>query len=115
MFKAGVRYSDISDDMAIPFLDVVAFQASIDEGSETLEASLYLRDIPENASLGQVTNLIEYSWFILVYLDPSAARSGDTPADYYFSLTTDMDEPFASEALTPIPGTPDTVPFYQLL
>jgi hypothetical protein len=112
LFQAGVRYSDAPDDMAVPFLDVVAFQASVDEESETLEVTLDLRDIPENAPRGQVQNLVEYTWMVFVFLGPSASLA-DMPGDYYFVLNTTADD-LSSESLTPVPGTPVTVPIHQL-
>src|SRR5688572_9559321 len=110
-FKAGTRYSDTSGDMAVPFLDVVAFQATVNEEEETLDVLLWLRDIPEMADRGQVTNLIEYSWTVDVYLDHPAANS----ADYYLRLNTSVEDPSASGmSLTPISGEPERVPMYQL-
>ena len=70
MFKAGLRYTDASDDMEVSFLDVVAFQAAVHEESETLEVVLQMRDIPPTVTRGQITNLIEYIWMIFVHLDP---------------------------------------------
>src|SRR5688572_28660847 len=55
-FKAGIRYADTSGDMAIPFLDVIAFRATVNEEAETLDVLLWMRDIPEMADRGQVTN-----------------------------------------------------------
>jgi hypothetical protein len=110
-FKVGSRYSDTSGDMAIPFLDVVAFRATVNEEAETLNALLWMRDIPETADRWQVTNLIEYSWTIDVYLDPSVAD----PADYYLTLNTSVEDPSASgKSLTPILGRPERVPIHQL-
>jgi hypothetical protein len=110
-FRAGTRYSDASGDMSISFLDVVAFRATVNEQAETLDVLLWLRDIPETADRGQVTNLIEYSWTVDIYLDPSEAKS----ADYYIRLHTSVEAPSSSGTnLTPIPGEPETVPMYQL-
>src|SRR5688572_24898297 len=61
-FQVGRRYSDASEDMAISFLDVVAFRTEVNEETETLDVFLQMRDVPETADLGQVTNLIEYAW-----------------------------------------------------
>src|SRR5512132_1465982 len=58
-FKTGLSYSDASGDMPISFLDVVSFQASVDDASETLKIVLRMRDIPPDAPRGQVTNLVE--------------------------------------------------------
>ena len=54
--------------MAIPFLDVIAFRATVNEEAETLDVLLWLRDIPEMAERRQVTNMIEYSWIVNIYL-----------------------------------------------
>jgi hypothetical protein len=113
MFKAGLSYSDAPGDMAISFLDVVAFQAAVDEEKETLEVILKMRDIPENATRGQVKNLFEYAWTVFIYLDPSKASPEDIPGDYYFGVNTSIDDP--SRGLTAVPGTPVTVPIHQLL
>src|SRR5687768_12496623 len=110
-FEAGTRYSDTSGDMAVPFLDVVAFRATVNEEEETLDVLLWLRDIPETAERGQLTNLIEYSWIVDVYLDASAADS----ADYSLRLNTSAEGPSASgTSLAPIPGEPEHVPMHQL-
>src|SRR5688500_17964897 len=61
LFKAGQRYSDSPEDMEVTFLDVVAFQATVDEETRTLDVLLWMRDIPDMADRGQVTNLIEYA------------------------------------------------------
>ena len=115
MFKAGVSYSDAAGDMAISFLDVVAFQATVDEEAQTVEVILKMRDIPENATRGQVKNLFEYSWTIFIYLDPATANPEHIPGDYYFGVNTSIPEPLAAGGLTPVPGTPVTVPIHQLL
>lgn len=113
MLKTGVGYSDASDDMAISFLDVIYFQASVDEESETLKVVLHMRDIPAKVPRGQVTNLVEYLWMIFVYLEPSKVTQADRPGDYYFTLNTTIDDPIADTS-RPIPGTPVAVPFHQL-
>src|SRR5215216_499026 len=61
-FQSGTRYADTSGDIQIPFLDVIAFRANVDDKTETLDVTLWMRDIPESADRGQVANLIEYSW-----------------------------------------------------
>jgi len=109
-FEAGRRYYDISDDMAVSFLDVVAFQATVHEETETLDVLLWMRDIPETANRGHVTNLIEYSWIVHVYPDPA-----DLSEAYYLGLNSSVEDPsMAGKSLTPIPGQPESVPFYQL-
>ena len=114
-YQAGRRYSDTSGDMAVSFLDIVAFQATVNEETETLDVLLQMRDIPETADLGRVTNLIEYAWTIHVYLDPGEADLANLREDYYLSLNTSVDDPAASgNSLTPIPGKAEQVPFHQL-
>lgn len=113
LFKAGLSYSDTSGDMQISFLDVVAFQAEVNEESETLEVLLHMRDIPTTATRGQVKNLIEYSWTIQVYLDPSQASPADIPGDFYFALNPNLAS-FTSGNLTPIAGEPVDVPINEL-
>jgi len=113
MFKTGLSYGDTSGDIAISFLDVIGFQATVDEPSETLKVLLHMRDIPDTAPIGQITNLIEYAWLIFVYLDPSKVSQTDKPEDYYLALNTTIYDPLANTT-TPIPGTPVTVPIYQL-
>lgn len=114
-FETGRRYSDALEDMAVSFLDVVAFQATVDEETDTLDVLLQMRDIPETADLGQVRNLIEYSWTIHVYLDPSKADPADVSPDYYMSLNTSVKDPSASaNSLTAVPGKPERVPIHQL-
>jgi hypothetical protein len=113
LFKTGLSYSDASGDMEISFLDVVAFQAAVNEDSEILEVVLHMRDIPPTAPRGQVKNLIEYAWAIFVYLDPSTASPADIPGDFYFALNPSPSSP-ASGSLTPIPGEPIDVPINEL-
>ena len=113
IFRAGLRYSDASGDMAISFLDVVAFQAAVNEETETLEVLLHLRDIPPTVPRGQVKNLIEYAWSIFVYLDPSMAVPAEIPGDFYFALNTNAISP-SSGNLTPISGESTEVPINEI-
>jgi hypothetical protein len=113
LFRTGLSYSDASGDIAVSFLDVVAFQAAVSEESETLEVLLHMRDIPATATLGQVKNLIEYVWTVHVYLDPSRASPADIPGDYYFGLNPNPQSP-SSVSLTPIAGEPLDVPINEL-
>src|SRR5215207_10923933 len=109
MFKAGLRYKDASGDMPVSFLDVVAFQAAVNEETETLEVVLHMRDIPFTVTHGQITNLIEFSWVIFVHLDPSEASPANVPGDYYISLNTTADNHFipgTEGASTPMAGEP---------
>src|ERR687891_282890 len=114
-FQAGKRYYDTSGDMAVSFLDVVAFQATVNEEEETLDFLLWMRNIPDMADRGQVTNLIEYSWNIDVYSDPTPADPADLQREYQLSLNTPVSDPSASgNNVTPILGQPESVPFHQL-
>ncbi|HET9909908.1 MAG TPA: hypothetical protein VFQ23_24890 [Anaerolineales bacterium] len=113
MFKAGLSYSDASGDMEVSFLDVVNFQATVNEETEMLEVLLHMRDIPPTASLGQVKNLVEYVWSIYVYLDPPTVSPADIPGDFYFTLNTDIISPSIG-SVTPIPGDPSNVPINEL-
>jgi hypothetical protein len=99
--------------MSVPFLDVVAFQAAVNEGTEMLEVLLQMRDIPETAMLGEIKNLIEYAWTVQVYMDPSTVNTADIPGDFYFALNTNAIS-FSSGSLTPIPGEPVEVPINEL-
>src|SRR4030095_859485 len=101
-------YSDSANDMSVSFLDVVSFQANVNEQSETLEVILQVRDIRPTATLGQVKNLLEYLWMIFIYLDPTQSTPTSIPGDYYFSLNTRIDELYA-DTDKPIPGTPVAV------
>jgi hypothetical protein len=71
VFQVGQNHTDSANDMPISFLDVIGFRARVDEAADTVEVVLRMRDIPHTAPLGQVTNLLEYSWAVYVYLDPS--------------------------------------------
>lgn len=113
LFKTGLSYSDASGDIPVSFLDVVAFQAAVDEDTETLEVLLHMRDIPTTATLGQVKNLIEYVWTVQVYLDPSKGSPADIPGDFYFALNTNPTSS-SSGNLTPIAGEPIDVPINEL-
>ena len=113
MFKAGRNYSDAAGDMPVSFLDVVGFQATVDEESETLKIVMRMRDIPYTAPRGQVTNLLEYLWMVFVYLDPSEINPDKIAGDYYLGLNTAVDDLLADTS-KPIPGTPVNVPVYQL-
>ena len=115
LFESGRRYSDSSGDMTVSFLDVVAFQATVHEETETVDVLLQMRDIPETADLAQVTNLIEYSWTTFVYLDSSGVNPADVEANYYLGLNTSVEDTISSgNSRTPVPGEPEQVPFYQL-
>lgn len=111
MIQPGFRYQDQPGDMEVSFLDVVEFQAAVDEESETLEVVLWMRDIPPSAPLGQVKNFLEYLWMVSIYLDPARGTSGEP--DYYLAVNTTIDDPQASRD-RPIPGTPANVPIEQL-
>ena len=113
-FKVGINYSDSANDMSVGFLDVISFRAYVNEQEENVEVVLRMRDIPDTATLGQVTNLVEYLWAVYVYLDPSTQDPAAQPIDYYFGLNTLIDDPNADRN-QPIPGTPVSVPFHELL
>jgi hypothetical protein len=112
-FKAGQSYGDSADDMPVSYLDVVGFLARVDEQAEIVEVVLRMRDIPYDAPLGQVTNLVEYFWAVYVYLDPSTDNTTAAPVDFYFGLNTMIDDPYA-DVDRPIPGTPVMVPIHEL-
>jgi len=115
MLKAGLRYSDASGDMEIGFLDVVAFQAAVNEEANILEVLLHMRDVPPTASHRQIRNVAEYMWNVSVFLDPSKIDAADTQADYYlFVMTVETDPPTGQEILEPAPGKPETVPINEL-
>ena len=113
LFQAGQRYSDTSGDMPISFLDVVAFQAEVDEETETLEVLFQMRDIPPTATRGEVKNLVEYVWQIFIYLDSSKVNLRDIPGNFYFTVNTNSSSP-ARGNITRIPGTPVNVPINEL-
>jgi hypothetical protein len=113
-FKVGINYSDSANDMSVNFLDVISFRAYVDEQEDNVEVVLRMRDIPDTATLGQVTNLVEYLWAVYVYLDPSTQDPAAQPIDYYFGLNTLIDDP-NTDRNQPIPGTPVSVPFHELL
>jgi hypothetical protein len=113
IFKAGQSYSDSAHDMPVSFLDVVNFRTKVNEQAQTVEVVLRMRDIPYNATQGQVTNLVEYLWMVFVYLDPSTEDPAAPPIDYYFASNTLIDDPYA-DVDQPISGTPVTVPIHEL-
>ena len=112
-YRPGKSYIDRANDISVGFLDVISFRANVNEQEENVEVVLRMRDIPDTATLGQVTNLVEYLWAVYVYLDPSQAGPAATPIDYYFGLNTVIDEPY-TDVNEPIPGTPVTVPIHEL-
>jgi hypothetical protein len=88
MFKAGLRYSDTAGDMAVSFLDVVAFQAAVNEEAEILKVVLHLRDIPPTAPRRQIRDVAEYMLDIAIFLDPSTVNPVDPLPDYGFMVLT---------------------------
>jgi hypothetical protein len=117
MFAAGYSYGDSSDDMAVSFLDVINFQATVDEETELLEIVLQMRDIPPTAKLGQFENVVEYSWIILIFLDSSRPAPANRMGDYYIALNTNVVNlsPVSNTGpRTLVPGEPVIVPFNQL-
>src|SRR5688572_19026873 len=107
-FKVGKIYSDSANDISVGFLDVISFRANVNEQEENVEVVLRMRDIPDTATLGQVTNLVEYLWAVYVYLDPSTGDPAAQPSDYYFGLNTLIDDP-NTDRNHPAPGTPVSV------
>lgn len=116
LLEAGIGYTDTSGDMAVSFLDVVGFQAAVNEDLELLEIVLQMRDVPSTATRRQMRNVAEYMWRIPVFLNPTATQTADDQADYYLILWTVVTDPPApgQEMLTPTPGEPETVPIDQL-
>ncbi|HEU0294955.1 MAG TPA: hypothetical protein VFR47_19590 [Anaerolineales bacterium] len=118
LFRAGQSYGDSANDMAISFLDVVGFEATVDEESEVLEVVLQMRDVPSTTPLEQIPNIIQYSWVVFVYLDPATSNLTDVPGDYYFAVNTsisDTSDLATPAAPTPTPSGPDIVPISDLL
>ena len=112
--QTGQHYSDTSGDMEVSFLDVVDFQATVNEQAELLEVAFHMRDVPETATRRQIRNVAEYMWELHVFLDPSKITPDSQP-DYFVSLmTVETDPPSGQTILTPKPGTPETVPIDQL-
>ena len=117
--KSGFRYQDSTDDAGFSFLDVIRFQVTVDEETETVEAVFTMRDIPPTAERGLVKNVAEYQWDISVYLNPDEHLSEGQPADYYlyvwsFTLdpTTGVNE--TNEANITATGEPTLTPMDQL-
>ncbi|HET9909907.1 MAG TPA: hypothetical protein VFQ23_24885 [Anaerolineales bacterium] len=112
-FESGKRYYDTSGDMEVSILDVVAFQATVNQEEEMLDVLLWVRDIPDMVNRTQPSNLIEYSWTIDVYLTP--ADSTDLRSDYKLSMSTPVSDASTSgDVLSSTPGQPDSIPFYDL-
>jgi hypothetical protein len=113
--NAGLSYSDASGDMAVSFLDVLAFQATINEETEILEVLLQMRDVPPTATHRQIRNVVEYMWEISIFTDPSKLNTNDVQPDYYlFLMTVETDPPTGQEILEPGPGNPKTISIDQL-
>lgn len=120
LLKAGLSYSDTSGDMEIDFLDVVSFQAAVNEELEILEVVLHMRNIPETATRRQMRNVAEYLWRTSIFLDPSTIHTAIAQPDYYLILWTLATDPptgpsgQGQEILTPMSGEPEVVPINQL-
>ena len=113
--QAGRRYVDTSGDIEVSFLDVVGFQAAVNEQSEILEVVFQMRDVPSTATYRQIRNQAEYMWEVQVFLDPSEMQATDTQFDYLLTaMTVETDPPTGQEILTPVPGTPQVIPIGQL-
>ena len=115
ILQAGLSYSDTADDMEISFLDVMDFQATVNEESEILEVLFHMRDIPSTATRRQIRNRPEYMWQVDVYLDSPESNTTDAHPDYYLLvMTVETDPPSGQEILTPMPGEPEVVPISQI-
>lgn len=113
--QVGQRYTDASEDMTVSVLDVVGFQATINEETQLLEVVLQLRDVPATITRRQMRNVAEYMWRVSVFLKPPLTDPAETPADYTLILWTLVtDPPSGQETLIPTPGEPETVPIEQL-
>ena len=122
MLKVGLRYRDPSDDIELSFLDVIAFEATVNEEASLLDVIFYLRDVPPTATHRQIRNIPEYQWVISIFLDPSQSSAANAQPDYYFFLQTLITDPPTGttdpatglEILTPTSGEPEIVPIDQL-
>lgn len=88
LLRAGFSYSDAPNDMVVSFLNLVGFQATVNEESELLEVVFHLRDIPHTATHRQTRYVAEYNWHVSVFLDPSKINTSDPQPDYSLSLMT---------------------------
>lgn len=112
-FESGKRYYDTLGDMEVSILDVVAFQATVHEEEEMLEVLLWLRDIPEMVDHSPVSNMIEFSWVIDVYLSPALPK--DLRSDYQIRMSSPVrDASTSGDGLSAIPGQPDSIPLYEI-
>jgi hypothetical protein len=116
---AGFKYHDPVDDVTPGLLDVIGFQATVDEETETVEAIFTMRDIPPTAARGLTRNVIEYQWDVSIYLNPGHTTSEPPPADYSFHILSFTLDPTtginpADESNIPATSEPDIVPIDQL-
>jgi hypothetical protein len=101
--------------MEVSFLDVIGFQATVNEQSEILEVVFQMRDVPPTATHRQIRNQAEYMWEVEVFLEPSEMLATDPQFDYLLTaMTVETDPPTGQEILTPVPGTPAVVPIDQI-
>lgn len=119
LMQAGLRYGDSLDDAMVSFLDIVAFQAIVDEETESLEVVFIMRDVPSMAPRGLIKNVIEYEWNVFVYLDPENLTPADSAAVYSLHVLAFTLDP--TSGINPVDetnisasGEPDMVPFDQL-
>ena len=84
--QAGFKYDDPSNDASLSFLDVIHFQATVDEKTYMVEAIFTMRDIPASVERGRIKNVAEYQLEIYVYLNPEDRASGEPPADYSLNV-----------------------------
>lgn len=96
----GETISDISGDIAGPYLDIISVQTSL--VGEQLTATFFLRDVPETLEFnkaGNSKNTIEYSWSIYIDSDNDLNSgfsfvSPTTPkgADYFLTVNHVVDD-----------------------
>lgn len=115
LIRAGEFYIDTSDDMQEGFLDVVEFQANVDEYAETVEVVFRLRDLPEMVTRRQILNFVEYWWEVSVFYaaptDPNATLDVGIFVD---TSASDESAEMVEGIHTPVPGTPEQVAITKL-
>ena len=115
MLKAGQSYGDSADDMTASYLDVISFQATVNEESETLEVVLHMRDIPSTVKIRQIKNFAEHMLDIDIFQDPAKITRPNAQPDYDFFLSTYYGDDTPSEEIqTPMPGEPVDIPINEI-
>ncbi len=115
LIAAGELYQDAAGDMAESFLDVIEFQATVDEDTQTLRVVFRLRDLPENVTRRQILNFVEYWWELSIYF--AAPLQAEAQPDAGILVDTFASDPSAQAGegiQTPAPGTPEMVPLNEL-